>query len=170
MLILGIDPGSRTTGYGLLESLPGRLRALQHGLIVPPRGAAFLDRLPYIAARIEEIISTAHPDAVAIEDLFHARNTKVALKLGHVRGALLLPVLRAGLPVHEYAPRFVKKAVTGYGAAEKDQVRRMVRILLCLQTGPLGLDASDALAVAICHAHSLPGIVSRRPIGARVSP
>jgi len=170
MLILGIDPGSQTTGYGLLDSTKGRLRALQHGSIVPPRGSAFLERLPHIADRIEEIVRTARPDAVAIEDLFHARNSKVALKLGHVRGASLLPILRAGLPVHAYAPRLVKKAVTGYGAAEKEQVRRMVRSLLGLHAGPLGLDASDALAVAICHAHSVvPGVAARRPAGARVS-
>lgn len=170
MLILGLDPGSQSSGYGLLQSLNGRLLVLQHGSIVPPRGSAFLERLPHIAARIEEIVRTARPDVVAIEDLFHARNSKVALKLGHVRGASLLPVLRAGLPVHEYAPRLVKKAVTGYGAAEKDQVRRMVRLLLGIHTGTLGLDASDALAVAICHAHSARSIVARRPAGARVSP
>jgi crossover junction endodeoxyribonuclease RuvC len=155
MLILGIDPGSAATGYGLLESRSGTLRALGHGTITPPSNLPFLDRLPYIAAAIEGLIQKTALDGVAIEDVFHSRNSRVALKLGSVRGAALLPILKARLPVFEYAPRLVKKAVTGSGAAEKEQVRRMVRLLLGLGEGSLPLDASDALAVAICHAHSL---------------
>ncbi len=153
-LILGIDPGSNATGYGLVESRPGRLRAVSYGSIVPPKGVPFLERLPSIASALETIIATTRPDVAAVEDLFHARNSRVALQLGHVRGAALLPLLRAGIPIAEYAPRLVKKAVAGYGAAEKDQVRRMVRILLGLHDRWPALDASDALAVAICHAHS----------------
>ena len=156
MLILGIDPGSGSTGYGVVERLSGRLRALAHGTIVPPRGLPLLDRLPHIASAIETLIRTVAPDEAAVEDLFHARNSRVALQLGHVRGAALLPILRARVPVHAYPPRLVKKAVTGSGAAEKDQVRRMVRLLLGLRDASLPLDASDALAVAICHAHSIP--------------
>jgi crossover junction endodeoxyribonuclease RuvC len=154
MLILGIDPGSGATGYGLVESRSGRLRAAEFGSIVPPRGLHLLDRLPHIAAALERLVASWRPDQAAVEDLFHARNSRVALMLGHVRGAALLPLVRAGVPVHAYAPRLVKKAVAGYGAAEKEQVRRMVRILLGLRDGRLSLDASDALAVAICHAHS----------------
>jgi crossover junction endodeoxyribonuclease RuvC len=156
MLILGLDPGSNATGYGLLESRPGSLRAVAFGAIVPPRGLAFLERLPHIAAGLEELLRGARPEGVAVEGLFHARNSRVALQLGHVRGAVLLPLLRAGIPIHEYAPRLVKKAVAGYGAAEKEQVRRMVRILLGIQDESMCLDASDALAVAICHAHTVP--------------
>lgn len=156
MLTLGIDPGSNVTGYGLVESRSGSLRALGHGTITPPASLHFLDRLPYIADAIERLLEKAGPDGVAIEDVFHSRNSRVALKLGSVRGAALLPVLRARLPVFEYSPRLVKQAVTGSGAAEKEQVRRMVRLLLRLGEGPLPLDASDALAVAICHAHALP--------------
>ncbi|MBI1950771.1 MAG: crossover junction endodeoxyribonuclease RuvC [Acidobacteria bacterium] len=156
MLILGIDPGSGSTGYGVVESRSGRLRALAHGTIVPPPGLLFLDRLPHIAAAVETLVREVAPDGAAVEDVFHARNSRVALQLGHVRGAALLPLLRAGVPVHEYSPRLVKKAVTGSGAAEKEQVRRMVRLLLRLGDAPLALDASDALAVAICHAHSSP--------------
>ena len=155
MLILGIDPGSNTTGYGLLESRPGTLRAVAYGTIAPPRGLAFLDRLPHVASGLERVIDRLRPDAAAAEDIFLARNTRVALKLGHIRGAALLPLLRAGIPVYEYPARLVKKAVTGHGGAEKDQVRRMVRILLGLNDArPLPLDSSDALAVAICHAHA----------------
>src|SRR3989454_3028817 len=156
MLILGIDPGSAATGYGLVESRSGHLRALTHGTITPPSRFRFLDRLPYIAAAIESLLQRVAPDGAAIEDVFHSRNSRVALRLGCVRGAALLPILRARVPVFEYAPRLVKKAVTGSGAAEKEQVRRMVRILLGLDGGSLALDASDALAVAICHAHAHP--------------
>jgi crossover junction endodeoxyribonuclease RuvC len=154
MLVLGIDPGSNATGYGLIESVAGGLRAVAHGVIAPPRGLPFLERLPHLASGLERLVSSVRPDAAAVEDLFHARNTRVALQLGHVRGAVLLPLLRENIPIYEYAPRLVKKAVAGYGAAEKEQVQRMVRLLLGLQAGPLALDASDALAVAICHAHS----------------
>lgn len=154
MLILGIDPGSNATGYGVVDCHPAGLRALTFGAIAPPRGLGFLDRLPHIVSAIEELIDSLRPEGAAVEDLFIARNSRVALQLAHVRGAALLPLLRAGIVVHEYSPRSVKQAVTGYGAAEKDQVRRMVRILLGLGDRPLAQDASDALAVAICHAHT----------------
>lgn len=163
MLILGLDPGSSSTGYGLVESRSGRLRSVAYGTLNPRRGLSFLDRLPFISNALEELIARARPDAVAAEDVFVARNSRVALKLGHVRGAALLPLLRAGIPVHEYAARLVKKTVTGYGAAEKEQVRQMVRILLGLRGDALALDASDALAVAICHAH-LSVSVARRVV------
>jgi crossover junction endodeoxyribonuclease RuvC len=166
MLTLGIDPGSSVTGYGLVESRAGSLRTLGHGTITPPANLQFLDRLPYIADAIERLLRRVELDGVAIEDVFHSRNSRVALKLGSVRGAALLPVLRARLPVFEYSPRLVKQAVTGSGAAEKEQVRRMVRLLLRLGEAPLTLDASDALAVAICHAHALP-IRSARENSAR---
>jgi crossover junction endodeoxyribonuclease RuvC len=153
MLILGLDPGSERTGYGLIESRGGTLRCAGHGLLKPPAGLSLLERLPHLASAIERLIAEGRPDAVAAEDLFVARNSRVALQLGHVRGAMLLPVLRAGIPVHEYAPRQVKKSVTGYGAAEKEQVRKMVSLLLAIPERELPLDASDALAIAICHAH-----------------
>lgn len=156
MLILGIDPGSGSTGYGVVESRGGRLRALAHGTIVPPPGLPFLERLPHIAAAVESLARAVAPDGAAVEDVFHARNSRVALQLGHVRGAALLPLLAARVPIYEYSPRLVKKAVTGSGAAEKEQVRHMVRLLLGLRDASLPLDASDALAVAICHAHSIP--------------
>lgn len=158
MLILGLDPGSERTGYGLVEARSGTLRRVDHGIVKPPSGLPLLGRLPHLAAAVEELIQRSRPDVVAAEDLFVARNSRVALQLGHARGAALLPVLRAGIPIHEYAPRQVKKAVTGYGAAEKEQVRRMVALLLGLAEKSLPLDASDALAIAICHAHQAPAI------------
>jgi crossover junction endodeoxyribonuclease RuvC len=161
MLILGLDPGSTRTGYGLIESQGGRLRALAYGVIQPPRDTPFLERLPHVARQLEDLVRRSRPDAVAAEDIFLARNTRVALKLGHVRGAALLPILSAGIPVHEYAARLVKKAVTGFGGAEKEQVCRMVMMLLGVRDPIRILDASDALAVAICHAHARPGLPGR---------
>lgn len=163
MLILGLDPGSSLTGYGLVESRPGRLNAVAFGTLSAPRGLAFLERLPHIARALELLAERYRPDAVAAEDVFVSRNVRVALKLGHARGAALLPLLRAGIPIHEYPARMVKKAVTGFGAADKEQVRRMVRVLLALQGASLALDASDALAVAICHVHAQP-VLPRRVI------
>ncbi|HZN03731.1 MAG TPA: crossover junction endodeoxyribonuclease RuvC [Candidatus Polarisedimenticolia bacterium] len=165
MLILGLDPGSQRTGYGLIESRGGRLRAIAFGVIRPPRDTSFLERLPHLARQLEVLLERARPDAAAAEDIFLTRNSRVALKLGHVRGAALLPVLAAGIPVHEYAARLVKKTVTGFGGAEKEQVCRMVRLLLGLRDAIPTLDASDALAVAICHAHA--GHAFARPPAAR---
>ncbi len=115
MLILGIDPGSNATGYGLIQSRAGRLRAVDFGTITPPRGLLFYDRLPYLFTALESLVARTRPDQSAIEDLFHARNSQVALKLGHVRGIVLLAMQRGGVPIHQYAPRLVKQAVGGYG-------------------------------------------------------
>lgn len=153
MLILGLDPGSERMGFGLIESRQGALRLVTQGLLRPPAGLPLLERLPHLEAAVDRLIERARPDVVAAEDLFVAKNSRVALQLGHVRGATLLPILRAGIPLHEYAPRQVKKAVTGYGAAEKGQVRKMVSLLLGVPDRDLAFDASDALALAICHAH-----------------
>ena len=153
MRILGLDPGSTATGYGLVENRAGHLRAIAYGAIHPPRGLSFLQRLPFIAIAMEELLRTHPPEVAAVEDIFLARNSRAALKLGQARGAALVPILKAEVPVHEYAARLVKRTVAGYGGAEKEQVRRMVRVLLSLGNRPLSLDASDALAVAICHAH-----------------
>jgi crossover junction endodeoxyribonuclease RuvC len=161
MLILGLDPGSTRTGFGLIDSRAGRTRAVSFGVIRPPARAPFLERLPHLLLAIETLIERSRPDVLAAEDLFVARNSRVALQLGHVRGVALLPFLRAGIPVHEYAPRMVKKTVTGYGAAEKEQVRKMVCLLLGLHGDEPPLDASDALAVALCHAHCRPRAASR---------
>jgi crossover junction endodeoxyribonuclease RuvC len=154
MVILGIDPGSRATGYGIIESRDGRLRPIGYGILRPPVAGNYLERLPHLEAAVASLLDRHTPGCVAIEDVFHARNSRAALLLGHARAVALLPALRRSLPVATYAARLVKKAVAGHGGAEKDQVRRMVRLLLNLPREPLALDASDALAVAICHAHT----------------
>src|SRR5215470_5678172 len=132
MLILGLDPGSSRTGYGLVETRAGRLQSHAYGTIAPPRGLPFLQRLPHVALGLRDLVARTRPDAIAAEDIFLARNARTALLLGQVRGAALLPLLEAGLPVHEYSPRLVRKTVTGYGGADKEQVSRMVRLLLGL--------------------------------------
>jgi crossover junction endodeoxyribonuclease RuvC len=146
--VLGIDPGSTCTGYGVLEDDGGDPRMIASGVIRTPRGSLSV-RLNKIFDGLEEIISAHRPDAVAVEEVFHARNPKSALVLGHARGVALLAAGRAGVSVHEYSTRKVKQTVTGHGNADK----RQVHSILEAQLGELPdqLDASDALAVALCH-------------------
>ncbi|MET0430649.1 MAG: crossover junction endodeoxyribonuclease RuvC [Microvirga sp.] len=152
MIILGVDPGSHRTGYGVIATDGRRHRMLTHGAIVVPARAPLADRLALIHAGVCRLITSHRPDALAVEDIFHAANTRSALVLGHVRGVVLLAGAQSGLPVHEFAPATVKVQVTGYGRAEKSQVALMVARLLELPSvGPAG-DAADALAVALCHA------------------
>lgn len=152
MIILGVDPGSQRTGYGVIATDGRRHRMLTHGAIVLPARAPLAERLALIHSGVRQLITSHEPDALAVEDIFHAANTRSALVLGHVRGVVLLAGAQAGLPVHEFAPATVKVQVTGYGRAEKSQVALMVARLLELPTvGPAG-DAADALAVALCHA------------------
>lgn len=148
MRVLGIDPGSTCTGYGVLEDDGGDPRMIASGVIRTPRGSLSV-RLNKIFDGLEEIISAHRPDAVAVEEVFHARNPKSALVLGHARGVALLAAGRAGVSVHEYSTRKVKQTVTGHGNADK----RQVHSILEAQLGELPdqLDASDALAVALCH-------------------
>lgn len=149
MRILGIDPGTRAMGYGVIERQGTRVRCLASGVITPAPGELAF-RLATIFAALEAVVAAHRPDEVAVEDLFHARNAKSALVLGHARGVALLVAGRAGLSVHAYAPPIVKKAVVGHGRAEKFQVQKMVRALLGLETEPAE-DEADALAVALCH-------------------
>lgn len=158
MRILGIDPGSYATGYGVLDQLGGRLREVASGAVRPPRDRPFLRRLSDIHEALSELLTRYLPDEVAVENPFHSRNARTALQLGQARAAALLPAVKIGVPVFEYAPREVKLAVVGYGQAEKEQVARMVAILLSLPVPPTPFDASDALAVAICHAHRQVGL------------
>jgi crossover junction endodeoxyribonuclease RuvC len=149
--ILGIDPGSQRTGYGVIECGGANSTSLVHGCIAV-QGASLNDRLRRIFEGMQALIERFQPDEVAIERVFVNRNVDSALKLGHARGAALCAV-PAAMPVFEYTPRAVKLAIVGFGGAEKVQVAHMIRRLLTLQ-GKLSSDASDALAVAICHAHS----------------
>jgi crossover junction endodeoxyribonuclease RuvC len=150
--ILGIDPGTRYFGYGVIERLgPGRVRYLECGVIEPQRTGELSARLAEIADGLREVIDELRPRVVAVEGVFHGVNARSALQLGHSRGVALATAGACALTVHEYAPATVKRAVAGNGAATKEQVQAMVRALLGLKRAPR-LDASDALAVAICHA------------------
>ena len=154
MKIFGIDPGSDRTGYGCVETDGTRHRLVLSGAIPTPALASFPEKLLQIHARLSVLLVECRPDCVAIENLFHAVNVRSALKLGHARGVAMLAAVEAGLPVVEYTPAEIKRAVVGYGRAEKHQVQQMVKLILGLAEPPSPHDAADALAVAICHANS----------------
>jgi crossover junction endodeoxyribonuclease RuvC len=154
MRILGIDCGTQRTGYGLIESDGRRHSLVNAGVIATHAGDDLAIRLLQIAGELRRVFEAFRPDVVAVEEVFHSINSKSALKLAHVRGVVLLLAAEAGLPVTEYSPLSVKMSVTGYGRAEKQQVEMMVRSLLDSQNAAFAtFDASDALAVAICHAN-----------------
>src|SRR6266478_996690 len=153
MRVLGIDPGSETTGWGIIEGDRRHYTLVEYGSIKTTASEKFATRLMQICDAIEEVIVRLQPDSCAIEDGFLKTNVKVTLKLGQVRGVAMLAAARAALDIHEYAPRLIKQTVVGYGNAEKHQVQEMVRILLSMKSAPRPLDAADALAVAICHFH-----------------
>jgi crossover junction endodeoxyribonuclease RuvC len=156
MRIIGIDPGSMITGYGIVEQVDRRLCHVASGRVVSCARDPFHQRLKTIHRELEEVIACHAPEVMAVEDLFIARNVRSALKLGHVRGVVLLAGLNAGLALAEYSPLEVKKALVGYGRAQKTQVQEMVRLLLGLGELPQS-DTADALAVAICHLHCCQG-------------
>jgi crossover junction endodeoxyribonuclease RuvC len=153
--IFGIDPGSERTGYGCVETFGSRHRVIMSGAIRTPPAASFPEKLLRIHRGLAALLGECRPDCVAIENLFHSANARSALKLGHARGVAMLAAVEAGLPVVEYTPAEVKRAVVGYGRAEKHQVQQMVKLILGLATLPTPHDAADALAIAICHGHSL---------------
>ncbi len=154
MRIFGVDPGSARTGYGCIETHGDGHRVVACGaLSVPPR-LSFPEKLRWLHARLTDLLATHRPDAVAVEDVFYAKNARTALKLGHVRGVLLLAASQADVAIAEYTPTQVKRAVVGYGRAEKQQVQEMVTLLLGMSEAPTPLDVSDALAVAVCHAYA----------------
>jgi crossover junction endodeoxyribonuclease RuvC len=151
--VFGIDPGSERTGYGCIETDGRRHVLVCCGAIAPPARAAFPDRLRIIHAELGRLLRESRPDAAAIENLFHAANVRSALKLGHARGVAMLAAVECGVPLVEYTPAEIKRAVVGYGRAEKTQVQQMIKLLLGLAARPEPHDAADALAVAICHVH-----------------
>ncbi|MBJ6750423.1 MULTISPECIES: crossover junction endodeoxyribonuclease RuvC [Geomonas] len=153
MIILGIDPGSRKTGYGLISKQGNRLVHIDNGAIFTQSAKDFPQRLEKIFTGLSAIIAEYQPEVVAVEDVFLAKNAMSALKLGQARGAAIVAAVNVGLPVHEYTAMQVKQAVVGTGRAEKTQVQQMIKALLNLPEVAQE-DASDALAVAICHAHS----------------
>ncbi|HEY2385115.1 MAG TPA: crossover junction endodeoxyribonuclease RuvC [Terriglobia bacterium] len=154
MRVLGVDCGSRITGYGVIDTDGADCVYIRCGAIRPKPADPLASRLKCIYDGLAEIIQELQPEAAAFESLFYATNVQSALKLGHARGVSMFAAAEANLPVFEYSPLEVKSAVTGYGRAEKPQVQQMVRALLKLNAPPEPLDASDALAVAICHIHT----------------
>ncbi len=156
VVVLGIDPGTAHTGYGVVLSRGQRLAALDGGVIGTGPDERLERRLARIHARVCDLIAEHEPSAVAIEDLFFGRNVRTAFAVGQARGAVLLSAGLAGVPCYSYTPQAVKQAVCGSGRAEKEQVQRMVGALLALAGPPEDDHASDALAVAICHANGSP--------------
>jgi len=154
MRILGIDCGSQITGFGIIDSNEQRHHLVVSGAIRLHPRKCFSEKLLDIHREIEQLITTYEPQIVAVEDQFYLSNFKSVLKLGQVKGAVILTAARAGIPIVEYSPLEIKSAVTGYGRAEKSQVQTMVEKLLQLAAPPEPLDASDALALAICHVHT----------------
>ena len=150
MIVLGVDPGSRVTGYGFVEKQMNRLTCLHAGVVASPAEVPFYERIHRIFRSMGELMGQYRPDEMAVEDVFFAKNVKSSLKIGHARGAVLIAAAERGIRIYEYSPLEIKKAVVGYGQASKEQVRAMVQRILRLSGAP-SLDASDALATAICH-------------------
>lgn len=153
--VLGIDPGSYLAGWGIVRRQGATVTHVASGVLRVKRDASFGERLRSLHAGLEEVLSEHPPDVVALESVFHAKHARSALQLGHARGVLLLAAAQLDLPIHEYPPATVKKSVTGDGAADKDQVKRMVELLLKMKfDGPA--DRTDALAIALCDAQAGP--------------
>lgn len=152
--VLGIDPGSQVTGYGVVEKARSGLRHIVHGEIRPGKGAPLSSCLQTIYDGLQEVIRQSAPEALAIEEIFYGKNVKSLIKQGHVRGVAILAGKHMGIPVYEYSPLEIKKAIVGYGRAEKAQVQKMAKAILKLPELPPP-DAADALAVAICHINFL---------------
>jgi len=153
MRVLGIDPGSETLGWGVVEGTGSKYALVDFGTVKSNSRTAFSKRLLNIYDAVADLMAEHSPDVLSVEDTFYAVNVGVALKLGQVRGLMLLLAEQRGLEIAEYAPRLVKQTVVGYGNAEKQQVQQMVKILLKMKTVPTPYDAADALAIAICHIH-----------------
>jgi crossover junction endodeoxyribonuclease RuvC len=149
MIVLGIDPGTAALGYGIVERTGGRLRAVDYGTLTTSPDSGLPDRLAEIHATVVELIETHHPDLVAVERLFFSRNAQTAFAVGQARGVVLLAAAQGGIPVREATPNEVKVGVTGYGAADKEQVARMVTVILGLAEIPTPDDTTDALAIAV---------------------
>ncbi len=154
MIIMGIDPGFAITGVGIIKYTGNRFSVIDYGVVATDAGEPFTKRLLKLNNELEKIIDKYQPNVVAVEELFFNTNIKTALKVGHGRGVALLCAAKTGIEVYEYTPLQVKQAVVGYGRAKKEQVQQMVKVLLNLDKIPKPDDAADALAVAVCHAHT----------------
>lgn len=155
MIILGIDPGTATTGYGVLENLGGNLKMIENGCVLTDKGLPMSERLDILGQELRRLIDKFAPEVMAIEELFFFKNKKTVISVGQARGVAVFIGKNSGLDIHEYTPLQVKQAVTGYGRAEKKQVQLMVKSILKLKDIPKPDDAADALAVAICCASSI---------------
>lgn len=154
MKILGIDPGYAIVGYGVIEYNANRFKTIDYGAILTDKDTPFPSRLKQIYDKTMQLINIHKPEYLSIEELFFNTNVKTAIAVGHARGILLLAAEQSGIPIYEYTPLQIKQAVTGYGRADKHQVQQMMKTLLGLPAVPKPDDTADALAVAICHAHS----------------
>ncbi len=154
MIILGIDPGLAIVGWGVIEYKNARFRTIAYGALQTPAGMRTEERLKKIYEGMKELIDTYHPESVAVEELFFNTNITTGIRVAEARGVILLAAEQSGISIQEYTPLQVKQAVVGYGRAEKKQVITMVTMLLGLKTPPKPDDTADALAIAICHAHS----------------
>ena len=155
MRVFGIDPGSIRTGYGCVDTTGNRHTLVTCGALVTPTGASLPDRLHTIFRGLSALLAETRPDCVAVESVFHAANARSALVLGQARGVAVVAAVEAGIAVVEYTPAEIKRAVTGYGRAEKQQIQQMVKLLLGLDAVPTPHDAADALAIAVCHLHQV---------------
>lgn len=160
MVILGIDPGVATVGFGVIDAERGRNRLIQYGTITTPAGQPLSVRLTQIYADMNELISTFHPAEMAVEELFFSTNLTTGISVAHGRGVILLAGEQAGIPIYEYTPMQVKQSVVGYGKAEKKQVMLMTQRLLRMDKIPRPDDAADALALAICHSRAATSLIN----------
>jgi len=154
MIVLGIDPGTAITGYGVVSAEDDHLTLVTCGVITTPSVQPLPERLRTIYQELSALIAQHRPQAVAVEEVLFGRNVRTAISVGHARGVALLAAAQAGLPIFTYTPTAVKQAVGGYGGANKRQIQEMVRMLLALPAVPQPDDAADAVAVAVCHIHS----------------
>ncbi len=162
MIILGIDPGYATTGFGLLKAERSDYSLLQYGTITTPADLPFPQRLNMLYEDMTRLLEVTKPEAVAVEELFWGHNITTGIGVSHGRGVILLAIERAGVPLYEYTPMQVKQAVVGYGKAEKRQVMEMTRRLLKMDKIPRPDDAADAIAIALCHARSATSLLAKR--------
>jgi len=154
MIIMGIDPGFAITGYGIVKYEGNKFSVIDYGAITTEASMKLPQRLLMLSNKLDELIARYKPDAISIEELFFNKNIKTALTVGHGRGVAVLSAAKSGIDVYEYTPLQVKQAVVGYGRAEKSQIQQMIKVILNLDEIPKPDDVADALAVAICHAHS----------------
>ena len=167
MIILGIDPGVATIGFGVIRAQRGKNTLIQYGVITTPAGIPLSNRLLQISNDMEELIHTFHPDEMAVEELFFSKNITTGIAVAHARGVILCAAEKKRLPIYEYTPMQVKQAVVGYGLADKKQVMDMTKRLLKLKAVPRPDDAADALAIALCHARSATSLLRRTNPGVK---